>query len=350
MGKTIAVLAEADDDLSTLEIPKPEEGALATAEPTAPAATLPPKPSPAELKPVASASAGSINSSSESVTAKADPGQILLPSVLSLALDNNLTKEDVIEKVLASGPKGRVTKGDILAYLGKVPRGDVDSLVTSIQKLQHLDLSKVIIKPQPVERAAVSSAPVQKPDTKSASSQTPPASTSSAVLPAAPPNPPKPKPIVLSGIFTLADINYLQDGVAANIGSSISTKSLIEKASKYALRDSHKLFATKQSKSVFFDPIFEDIIAPSALGQPPFVVSIKYPRSSTPSLALKHDSYDDFLGTPKSPKATAAIGTSELLSVDVTINNKYPGATDKAKIYLDRLGFYLSQGKGELLL
>lgn len=269
-----------------------------------------------------------------------------------MALDNNLTKEDVLEKVPASGPKGRVLKGDILAYLGKIPRADVDSIVTSIQKLEHLDLSKISLKKEATPAAAAAAAtPAAKPEkaaTSSAKAET--SSSPAAEKPAKPSPPPKPQPTVLSGLFTLSEISSLQEQLKSTIGSSASTKSLVEKASKLALKDTSNV---KPKKSVLIDPVFEEIIAPSTFGKTPFTVSIGYPKAplktSSSSKSTSSDIYDILTGV-KVTKPSASVTSSELLSVSVTVNDKFPGAPEKAKLYLDRFGFYLSQGKGELLL
>lgn len=275
------------------------------------------------------------------------------PSVLSLALDNNLTKEEVLEKVPASGPKGRVLKGDILAYLGKIPRSDVDSLADTIEKWQHLDLSNITIKkaqpsapsstPTPAKDVAASAAPSSKTETPS---EQPPKKKA-----------PEPKPkLVLNSVYTLAEINNLKQTLDTTIGTSASAKSLVEKASKLALRDSIKLSKSVQAKkSVLIDPIFEELLAPSVsslAGKKPFSVSIKYPQTSSSKLAFSssssNDFYDDLLGGVG--RKSAVVPSSELLTVDVTVDESYPGGAAKAQIYLDRLGYYLSQGKGELIL
>lgn len=266
-------------------------------------------------------------------------------------MDNNLTKEEVLEKVPASGPKGRVLKGDILAYLGKIPRSDVDSLADTIEKWQHLDLSNITIKkaqpsapssaPSPAKDAAASAAPSSKSETPSE----PPKKKA-----------PEPKPkLVLNSVYTLAEINNLKQTLDTTIGTSASAKSLVEKASKLALRDSIKLSKSVQAKkSVLIDPIFEELLAPSVsslAGKKPFSVSIKYPQTSSKlafSSSSSKDFYDDLLGGVG--RKSAVVPSSELLTVDVTVDESYPGGAAKAQIYLDRLGYYLSQGKGELIL
>lgn len=315
-----------------------------------------PSPSPSPVTPDQSKEPGKISASGVTrspnetetaiITTKANPLQTLSPSVLALALDNNLTKQDVLDKVPASGPKGRVLKGDILAFLGKVPRADVDTIVSSIQRLQHLDLSKINIKKSIASTPAATAAPTGfKAPASEKSSEAPALKKPEATLP--------PAPTVLSAFFTLSDVSTLQKSLETNLRiTPPSTKTLVEKASKRAIKDANTFYATRRAKTVLFDPVFEDIIAPRTHGQSPFVVSIKYPKAPVTATVTKSDIYDDLLSNKKpfGLKKSAHITPLDLLTVDVTLNSRYPGASEKAKIYIDRLGFYLSQGTSELFL
>ena len=59
---------------------------------------------------------------------KANPNQKLSPAVELLLHENNISNEDAFAKIQASGPKGRILKGDVLAYLGKIDTGVVVEL------------------------------------------------------------------------------------------------------------------------------------------------------------------------------------------------------------------------------
>ncbi|KAJ3506616.1 hypothetical protein NLJ89_g6772 [Agrocybe chaxingu] len=104
VGKIIALLAEEGDDISNLEAPKED--------------VAPPPP--------AHDSAASTSSSTTS-PALPQPHQILshhppehsrplFPSVHRLLIENNVTKP---EEIKGTGVRGMLTKGDVLAYLGK---------------------------------------------------------------------------------------------------------------------------------------------------------------------------------------------------------------------------------------
>jgi pyruvate/2-oxoglutarate dehydrogenase complex dihydrolipoamide acyltransferase (E2) component len=103
VGKVIALLAEEGDDISNLEIPKDE--------PT-PSKSIPvPKQEQAPLAP---------SSPSQSVTPKAthhiSHSRPLFPSVSRLLQEYGVQDP---EKIKGTGVRGMLTKGDILAFLGK---------------------------------------------------------------------------------------------------------------------------------------------------------------------------------------------------------------------------------------
>ncbi|GAA6054024.1 hypothetical protein JCM3770_002423 [Rhodotorula araucariae] len=122
VGKLIAILAEEGDDLANIEMPAEEPAASSGPSPTdskpeaGPTSSTPadaPTPSPATPSPVPSA-----------LHAHPHHDKPLLPSVLRLLALAGITDASVIK---ASGPHGILTKGDVLAYTGKIsnPRGSL---------------------------------------------------------------------------------------------------------------------------------------------------------------------------------------------------------------------------------
>ncbi|KAI9771832.1 MAG: pyridoxine biosynthesis protein [Geoglossum simile] len=87
-----------------------------------------------------------------------------LPSVASLLLEHRLPSSEA-DKIPATGPKGRLLKGDVLAYVGAVSPTYPKSLSDGIVKRQHLDLSNIKIRappsiaPAPPRKAAAQAAP-----------------------------------------------------------------------------------------------------------------------------------------------------------------------------------------------
>lgn len=134
VGTRIAVLAEAGDDISALEIPADEQPskAAATAAPTPAPAQASSEPAPAKKAvPRTSAASGTYNHSYP-----------LLPSVGNLVKQNGLSESDVA-KIKGTGPSGRLLKGDVLAYLGTINADTPETLSAHFEKLSHLDLSNI---------------------------------------------------------------------------------------------------------------------------------------------------------------------------------------------------------------
>lgn len=96
VGKVIALLAEEGDDISNVEVPKED---VTSSVPLSPPPS--PKPEPMPEKQLEHHPAHS---------------RSLLPSVLRLLVEYNITNP---EAITGSGVRGQLTKGDVLAYLGK---------------------------------------------------------------------------------------------------------------------------------------------------------------------------------------------------------------------------------------
>ncbi|KAL7268873.1 pyridoxine biosynthesis protein [Rhizina undulata] len=150
VGTRIAVLAEPGDDLATLEIPAEDSAALqtsATASSPKKDVTSPP---PSEKAPVVESSAKSTPETSHRHSAPKTP-HTPSPSVVHLLKENGISKEDA-SKIPATGPKGRLLKGDVLAYLGRIEKAYPKELEGRIDKLGKLDLSNIkVAVPKKVE-------------------------------------------------------------------------------------------------------------------------------------------------------------------------------------------------------
>jgi hypothetical protein len=85
-----------------------------------------------------------------------NPAYPLYPSVIQLLHEKNISESEV-SKIPASGPKGRLLKGDVLAYLGKIAAEYPANQASTLAKLMHLDLSNIKIAvpaPKPAAPAA----------------------------------------------------------------------------------------------------------------------------------------------------------------------------------------------------
>lgn len=122
VGKTIAMLAEEGDDISNVEVPadeaspapqKQESSSSSSAPSTAPSA---PADDPQKKKTNQESPAGSPQHSAAHAP---DVGRQLFPSVSRLLIENNVSAEDA-KSIKGTGLHGMLTKGDVLAHLGKV--------------------------------------------------------------------------------------------------------------------------------------------------------------------------------------------------------------------------------------
>jgi pyruvate/2-oxoglutarate dehydrogenase complex dihydrolipoamide acyltransferase (E2) component len=108
VGKTIAFLAEEGDDITNIEepqdvLPAPGEG---------------PSPPAIQKTPPATSTSAHHPTSPPEPRSHALPthSRPLFPSVQRLLLEHNIDKPD---RILGTGVRGMLTKGDVLAYLGK---------------------------------------------------------------------------------------------------------------------------------------------------------------------------------------------------------------------------------------
>lgn len=323
-------------------MPEPVTGMSASApkspEPTPTAAATPPTPTTTPTTPAPAAKKEAAPASTSSVDAdfvKANPSQVLLPSVLSLALNNNLTKEQVLADVVASGPNGRILKGDVLAFLGKISKSDVETVTRNIKNTQHLDLSN--IKKATASRSTSTSASAS--DSKSAAKSDKKAAVEDKKKAPTP-------PVVLSDTILVADLVAFRTKLEQSVGSAPSIKVIVDKAAKLALKDVPAYSSPK--KSVLNDEIFDYLVAPVNKGSP-FDVSIQYPTgaAATSPLNIKKKDIFDILGAPAKP----TLAGRSTVGVKLTVNPKYIGGDKKAKVYLERFNYYLSkEGLGELLV
>ncbi|KAJ5718232.1 hypothetical protein N7488_003878 [Penicillium malachiteum] len=96
---------------------------------------------------------------SSSAPSTQNPAYPLYPSVSQLLHEKNIPESEV-SKIPASGPKGRLLKGDVLAYIGQIATEYPAQQAATLAKLTHMDLSNIKIaapapKPEPVVEQAV---------------------------------------------------------------------------------------------------------------------------------------------------------------------------------------------------
>lgn len=233
VGTPIAYLAEDGDDLKTLEYPKlPDESKpKETVSTPAPKESTTPPPAPETKSTPPQSQSVQSTSSSASVSQPANPNQQLFPSVERLLDENHISREDAINKIPATGPHGRLLRGDVLVYLGKIPASENTSIAKYIQKSSRLDLSHIeLLKPESTEASTNSSA-----DTTSEKSK------------------PKVKEPVI-----------IQESYPINLEISYSELSSFKNVISNAISESEQMAYSYNINPVsdLDDPLFDDIIAP----------------------------------------------------------------------------------------
>ncbi|KAG2041574.1 single hybrid motif-containing protein [Suillus americanus] len=135
VGKVIALLAEEGDDISGLEAPKEESKPVPSPQPETQAAQPPPSaPAP---QPTASKASHHPKHSKH-----------LMPSVIRLLMEGNVVDAEAIP---GTGVRGMLTKGDVLAYLGRAssPMG------TFKEAKKEASVPKRVEEVKPLDGAAI---------------------------------------------------------------------------------------------------------------------------------------------------------------------------------------------------
>ena len=158
VGTRIAVLAEEGDDISSLEIPAEE-----TSPQQQPQASEAPKEEAQSSKPAESAPSETPSPAPRKEGKPQKQTYPLLPSVAHLIKENGIDEAKVGD-ITPTGPNGRLLKGDVLAYLGKVNASVPSDISTRFEKLSHLDLSNIKVAKAKAPEPKKADAPVPAPE------------------------------------------------------------------------------------------------------------------------------------------------------------------------------------------
>ncbi|CAK9681353.1 unnamed protein product [Candida parapsilosis] len=311
VGKPIAYIADVDDDLSTLEKPKVEEeeqpkeqkkdetqeNSKNKQESKAKSATESSKSKDTKSTSESKKSPSSSTASDLEILQKANPSQKFSPAVELLLNENNISRDDAIAKIQATGPNGRILKGDVLAYLGTIPIEAVVDLAKYIKSREHLDLSNIVVA-KPEEDASRQQQQQQQGKSKSGEAADA-----------------KPKPTNILSIEFSAPL-------AEHIGKH-DFKQVFETAITSAIHDTyaHKFpqYATSPSPTSVFDQydVFEELITAPVTQKRFEVFDIKYnfydgatakkPAVNRLSQQPRTD-FDDLIGLPNATTPVVEVG------------------------------------------
>ena len=243
VGARIAVLAEPDDDISSLEMPADKSSSSSAPAPPKPESTTAsdlPKdeqstpgttsnPAPSSSASTSSASKPS-SPPSQSSSGKKYP---LYPSVSQLLSISNISASDAA-KIPASGPSGRLLKGDVLAYLGRIAKDYSANQSARLAKLGHLDLSNIkIATPNPHKTAAAAKTPAA----------------------AAPTPAPEELPTEIAVSISLAAVFATQKRIQDSLGLTLPLSTFIARASELANEELPRAKSDALSSDALFNAV-----------------------------------------------------------------------------------------------
>nr|OQO24249.1 hypothetical protein B0A51_08694 [Rachicladosporium sp. CCFEE 5018] len=341
VGGRIAVTAESGDDPATVEIPAEEAQAAAPAkaknegqgksgtEQESPSqAEAPPssKPTETEVAPAPAKQGADSTTQGGKTGAQKYP---LYPAVQALLLQNGLAKEDA-SKIPASGPGGRLLKGDVLAYLGKVKKDYPASAEARITKLGHLDLSNIqLAAPAQTAKATPAAAPAAIPEL---------ARETEVAL-----------PISLSAVLAT------QKRVQETLGISLPLSVFIARASELSNEDLPVSKSRKPTAEDLFNSVLGlDTVPTSSRGSfMPQVTPLGSASRTAPRRPQRKSDILDLLTSRKSApsrttqRAPAPMATDGPNMFSVTAPS---GEEKRAMRYLERLKVVLETEPGRLVL
>ncbi|KAJ2899009.1 lipoyl domain of the dihydrolipoyl acyltransferase component (E2) [Zalerion maritima] len=319
VGSRIAVIAESGDDISALEMPPDET--------PAPIPEKKESPPPSSAEPKSESSPKKNESPKKPAAPQTYP---LFPAVKQLMKQKGVEDSEV-SKMTPTGPKGRLLKGDVLAYLGLLDSNSPKVVQARFEKLSHLDLSNV--KPIPAKGAP------KKVEEKKA----------------APPAPPLIEKLDVALAISLAPVLEAQKRLKDTLGVDMPLSSFISRATDVA-NDGLPLPASYKPTA---DELFDQVLGLDSLPKSskgvylPQITALPPAEKRTPRAApsTKPDIIDILAGSPKriTPKpmqSTVAFTTGTnvfILSV--------PKAEEKrAKVFLERVKVVLENEPGRLVL
>lgn len=332
MGARIAVTAEPGDDVSSLELPAesnpaPKEAGASKEQPKK-EAKKESKSAPKEEQTTTSPAQSSENNVSSGKASKQT--YPLYPSVQHLLEVHGLPKEEA-DKIPATGPNGRLLKGDVLAYVGEISGSYPSEVADRFKTLSHLDLSNIKV-------AAKKEAPK-----KSTTSQ---ASLAVEEL-----------DIEIALPISLTAVIETQKRVKDSIGVFLPLSTFVARATELANEDLPKSKSAKPSADELFNAVLGlDKVAGKQFSRGSFVpqVTALPPatlQNSRPSSFKKPDLLDILAGksaarNAKSPASTQqTVGPLNVLSISVL-----KGDEKRGRVFLERVKTVLEVEPGRLVV
>lgn len=352
VGKRIAVLAEETDDLDSLELPQEDSEAKAPtskksvepAQETSATKEPPQKSKPSsETAPTKSKKrdtkaedrSATKPSSSKSQTQKYP----LYPSVQMLLHSNGLSSSEA-NKIPATGPNGRLLKGDVLAHLGRLSQKNYAGEQSErIKELGHLDLSNIkkAIPKQAAKKEEAKKAPAEKieePDTQVT--------------------------VPISLVAVLATQKRIQD----SLGLHLPLSTFIARASELANEDLPRGRSAPATSEELFDAVLglDKIKTRTSRGNYVPQITVLSPSSGSADVTAvagprkKMDIIDLLSGNkalgakPREAASSGATGAALTAANNAFSVSVKKGDEKRARVYLERIKTVLEMEPGQLVL
>lgn len=323
VGTRIAVIAEEGDDISALEVPA-DEG---------------PKKAESVPQEERTASTSAPASQQESSRAAKDAGgkaqkqtYPLYPSIVQLLHENGIDASKA-DEIPATGPKGRLLKGDVLVYLGKAKAESASNVKARYDKLAHLDLSNIKVAEK---KAAAASAKTEK---KAA--------------------PPVEEALQVTLPVSLASVIEVQKKVQDTLGVFLPLSTFVTRALDLA-NDALPLAKNYKPSA---DELFNEVLGLDKVGPAgsrghyvPQISAVPPPaslaRAALNKAAAQPDIIDILVGGPARRATVAPVSRPSGLSTGLNVFSlKVPKTEEqRAKVFLERVKLVLETEPGRLVL
>ncbi|KAL2838567.1 hypothetical protein BJX68DRAFT_248727 [Aspergillus pseudodeflectus] len=258
-----------------------------------------------------------------------NPAYPLYPSVTQLLHEKGIPDSE-ISKIPASGPKGRLLKGDVLAYLGLIPSDYPSSQASRIEKLAHLDLSNIKIAPPPAPPAPAAPAAVEEPAAK----QIPTIDVAISV--------------------SLATVLSAQKKLKDSVGVTVPLSTFLARATDLANDDLPRSATATPSAAELFDELLGAEPVRSSRGEYiPELNVLEVAETTSPVQTAKEDIIDFLSGaTKKTPRAVQQAGSTysgdsalNVFSLTVPVSEE-----KRARTFLERVKTLLTVEPARLVI
>ncbi|KAL4901323.1 hypothetical protein BDW74DRAFT_160239 [Aspergillus multicolor] len=245
-----------------------------------------------------------------------NPAYPLYPSVSSLLHQKGIPESEV-SKIPASGPKGRLLKGDVLAYLGLIASDYSSTQSSRIEKLAHLDLSNIKIAPPPAPAA-----PEPAPEAEKAVAQAP--STISVAV-----------------SISLETVLRAQRKLQKSVGLTVPLSTFVARATDLANDDLPRSPYAKPSADEIFDELLgAQPVKVSRGDYIPELNALEEAFEPQPTKTVKGDLID-FLSGAKTTKRTQPAASIETVEPEQALNvfslTVPVGEEKRARTFLERI-------------